>query len=217
MFGRVYPSSLDKIPFSKELKDRQKVFFANPHFKSGKLLLPTIAKIIDEMVKEYRIRQKIKFNDIFYDIALVLVLTVIFGKEKTTKNGIKYLNSDYFFDNIDDVKVVTKKGKKPIKMEFYDAYQYIIDFANSSFYKAVENGVSDLDELHSKEPFVTEKKNIDQLYSSLEKYLIRSGMKKSIFESNPDLVGVVTTDKILNDIFNMIDAGSGSSYLAVMS
>ena len=214
-YGRVYPISLDKAYSSHNWEIRRNLFFQHGHFKSGKHLFPTIIKIIDHYVDSYGTKKTISFNDLIFDISLTTTFSALFGEE------IKHENGTIFIDFVNTLKKMNKfkvkNAKKKKKEHIYDAFQNLTNSAHTNFTNALERGVSDFTAIEKNEPFKTDKKNIDELHRVLLNYLTDSGKLDEMLSSDCNQEQEVTQEQILNDILHMMDAGSGSLYLVVVS
>ena len=215
-FGRLYPISMEKILTNQNWKNRQSIFFKHGHFKSGRLLLPTIVNIMDYCIESYGMNTKVCFNDLFFDISLTTVFAVLFGEEVKLGKDTVYIDIDKNLGKIGKCKILNSKGKAK-NQDFYDAFQYVSQCAHTNFTKAFERGVSDFEAILQEEPFKTDKINIDELHRVLYKYIKDSGKLDEMLNSESNPTQDITHEQLINDILNMIDAGSGTLYLAVIS
>ncbi|CAI2366649.1 unnamed protein product [Moneuplotes crassus] len=200
-FTKLAPSAFGNIKSGKEWNKRRNSVSKLMVLNKSSQYIPMMVQSLDAEIRTWKIGQDINVSERISAITLTIITKILFGSDITSK--------------IEDCDYLHPDGKST-KMRFMDFYpKMILDimltFSNikASIFPFV--GVYDL-----VEPFVTNRKNINQFQDKLKKFLANSTDAGSVYRKLIDEFKIPEEDAF-QDICGLLFAGHDTTSHAISS
>ena len=208
MYGKMYATSFDKIRFSNEWKKRQQLFFKHGNIKNPSVVIPIMIEQLEQRINSWDVDKEIEFVDEFGDMTSKVICTTLFGSQFLSAEGVELWN------------IKLKDGSYQ-KMTFTEAVRFIPDEWDDSNDSLLASMFPSLNNKSLIEPFKTDSENIREIHRVLLNFWTKNGTRDKweieILKNAEGHLKNIDETSFINDLFNLLDAGSGTILFAITS
>ena len=206
----MYATSFDKIRYSEEWKKRQQLFFKHGNIKKPAVVVPIMIEQLEQRISSWEVDKEIEFVDEFGDMTSRVIWTVLFGFEFLLTS----------IDGVGEWRIKLKDGSYQI-ISFTEAVRFIPDEWDVSNDSLLASVFPYLNYKSLIEPFKTDAENIREIHRVLLNFCTKNGTRNKwdieILKLAEKHLKNIDETAFLNDLFNLLDAGSGTILFAITS
>jgi hypothetical protein len=162
-FGRMYPTSLDKIRTNREFQIRRDTVTKNTPIKKPATHIYTLMDEVDFAMKEFKKGDEISISDFFNDLSIEILCLSMFGED--------------FFERSGSCQYIKEDGTKK-KFGLSEMIQETSEDLDKTVTYAPTHHCPYLIEKNLGEPYQRDQKNITEIHATLRQYLTRLGLIK---------------------------------------
>ena len=200
--------SFELNPTNDQYKEKYELLFRNTILKKSKTIVNMMVKELKQLISKTKEHEEMNFVEFFREVNHTIIFNLLFGPN--------------FIQKITRISYKDKDGRI-MKLKFTDALTRIQGDCIEHGHNLTSVCFPWINKLGLIEPYKTDSENIRQLYLAVEDYLTNEGTQSILDqkflgkEIDQETQKKLSTEALLNEIFNVLDSGPGALMFSIAS